>query len=140
MSWDLIGPLLESRTYDTIVTMVDTKTKAIKLEAAIVMRDRVYREEGLPQKVISNRGPQFMSGFVRELYKLLRVKGNPSTAYHPQTDGQTERVNREVEKYLRTFVNHRQDKWADWLPLAEFAFNNAIHEATGQTPFFLNKG
>jgi transposase InsO family protein len=81
--------------------MVDTKTKVIKLEvanvtitamgAAVVMRDWVYYEEGLPLKVISDRGPQFISGFVHELYKLLGVEGNPSTAYHPQTDGQTER-------------------------------------------------
>jgi hypothetical protein len=150
MSWDLIGPLPESRTYDAIVTMVDTKMKAIKLEvanvtistlgAAVVMRDRVYQEEGLLHKVISDRGLQFMSRFVQELYKLLGVEGNPSMAYHPQTDGQMERVNREVEKYLRTFVNHKQDDWADWLPLAEFTFNNSIHEATRQTPFFLNKG
>jgi transposase InsO family protein len=93
MSWDMVGPLPESQTYNTIVTMVDTKTKAIKLEAAnititamgaaIVMRDRVYHEEGLPLKVISDRGPQFVSGFMRGLYKHLGVEGNPSTAYHP---------------------------------------------------------
>jgi hypothetical protein len=150
MSWDLIRPLPESRTYNAIITMVDTKTKAIKLEpgnitvtamgTAIFMKNRVYKEEGLPLKVISDRGPQFISGFMKELYKLLGVEGNPSMAYHPQMDGQTKRVNREVEKYLRMFTNHQQDDWADWLPLAEFAFNNAVHEATGQTPFFLNKG
>jgi transposase InsO family protein len=150
MSWDLIGPLLESRTYDAIVTMMDTRTKAIKLEpanvmitamgVAIIMRNWVYREEGLLAKVISDQGPQFVSRFVKELYGLLGIEGNPSTAYHPQTDGQTERVNREVEKYLRMFISHRQDDWVDWLPLTEFAFNNAVHEAMGQSPFFLNKG
>jgi hypothetical protein len=108
--------------------------------AAVIMRDRVFKEEGLPVKVVGDRGPQFISGFMRELYKLLGVEGNPSTAYHLQTDGQTKRVNREVEKYLRMFTNHRQDNWADWLPLAEFVFNNAVHETMGQTPFFLNKG
>jgi transposase InsO family protein len=116
VSWDLIGPLPESWTYDAIIMMVDTKTKAIKLEpgnvtvttmgAAIVMKNRVFREEGLPIKVISDRGPQFVSGFMRELYKLLGIEGNPSMVYHPQTNGQTERVNREVEKYLRMFTNH----------------------------------
>jgi hypothetical protein len=150
MAWDLIGPLPESRTYNAIVTMVDVKTKAIKLEpadititargAAIVMKNRVFREEGLPTKVISDWGPQFVSGFMKELYSLLGIQGNPSTAYHPQTDGQTERTNREVKKYLRMFVNHQQDDWVDWLPLAEFAYNNTVHEATGQTPFFLNRG
>jgi transposase InsO family protein len=103
--------------------------------AAVVMKNWVFKEEGLPAKVVSNRGPQFVSSFMRELYKLLGIEGNPSTAYHPQTDGQTERVNREVEKYLRMFTNHQQDDWVDWLPIAEFAFNNTVHEATGQTPF-----
>jgi hypothetical protein len=61
-------------------------------------------------------------------------------AYHLQTDGQTERVNREVEKFLRMFMNLQQDDWVDWLPLTEFTYNNAVHEVTGETPFFLNQG
>jgi transposase InsO family protein len=114
MSWDLIGPLPESRTYNAIVTMVDIKTKAIKLKAsnititargvAVVMKNRVFREEGLLLKVISDRGPQFVSSFVKELYRMLGIEGNPSMAYHPQTDSQTKRINREVEKYLHMFV------------------------------------
>jgi hypothetical protein len=119
ISWDLIGPLPESRTYDAIVMMVDMKTKAIKLElvnvtitameAAVIMRNCIFKEEGLLAKVISDWGPQFMNGFMKELYQLIDVKGNPSTAYHLQTDRQMERVNREVEKYLQMFVNHQQD-------------------------------
>jgi hypothetical protein len=150
MSWDMIGPLPESRTYNVIVTMVDIKTKAIKLEpaditimargAAVVMKNRVFREEGLPAKVISDCRLQFISQFMKELHSLLRIEGNPSTAYHPQTDVQTERINQEVEKFLRMFMNFQQDDWVNWLPLAEFTYNNAVHEATGQTPFFLNKG
>jgi hypothetical protein len=77
---------------------------------------------------------------MKELNLLLGIKGNPSTAYHLQTDGQTEHVNWEVRKYLRMFTNFQQDDWADWLPLAEFVYNNAVHESTGQTPFFLNRG
>jgi transposase InsO family protein len=125
--------------------MVDIKTKAIKLELvdvtimakgiAIMMKNRVFREEGLPAKVISDREPQFVSRFMKELYSLLRVEGNPSTAYHPQMDGQTERMNREVKKFLRMFTNFQQDDWADWLPLAEFTYDHAINESTGQTPF-----
>ena len=61
---------------------------------------------GLPQVVISDRGPQFVSNFMKELYQLLGIKENPSTAYHPQMDGQTERMNREIEQYLRFFVAH----------------------------------
>jgi hypothetical protein len=62
------------------------------------------------------------------------------TAYHPQTDGQTERLNQEVEKYLRTFVNHHQDDWATWLTMAEFMYNDYPHAATGYTPFYLVTG
>ncbi|KAL5519677.1 hypothetical protein ACEPAH_1360 [Sanghuangporus vaninii] len=77
---------------------------------------------------------------MKELYKLLHIEGNPSTAYHPQTDGQTERVNQELEQYLRLYVNHRQSDWADWLALAEFAYNNREHSATKLSPFFVNSG
>ena len=73
-------------------------------------------------------------------YTLLDIKGTPSTAYHPQTDGQTERVNQEVEQYLRAFVNHRQDDWADWVPIAEFAYNNHVHAGSRNTPFCLDTG
>jgi hypothetical protein len=108
--------------------------------AAMVMRDCVYREEGLPGKVYSDRGPQFISRFMKEFYWLVRIEGNPSTAYHLQTNGQSERVNRKIEKYLRMFVGHNQDDWVDWLPLAEFMYNNSVNKVTRQTPFYLNKG
>src|SRR3979490_1138690 len=65
---------------------------------------------------------------------------NPSTAYHPQTDGQMERINQEVEQYLRLFVNHRQDDWVEWLPLTEFSYNDKIQMLTGYSPFYLNYG
>jgi len=77
---------------------------------------------------------------MRELNRLLGIQTTPSTAYHPQTDGQTERVNQEIEQYLRLFVNHRQDDWVEWLPLAEFTHNNRIQASTRQTPFMLNYG
>ncbi|SJL08320.1 uncharacterized protein ARMOST_11683 [Armillaria ostoyae] len=88
----------------------------------------------MPQVVISDRGSQFVLEFMKELYQMLDIKQNASTASHPQTDGQMEQVNQEVEKYLCIFINHRQDDWADWLPLAEFAYNNRTHSATGQIP------
>jgi hypothetical protein len=150
ISSDLIRPLPESRTYNVIITIVDTWTKAIKLEpvnitisamgAAIVMRDQVYREEGLPVKVYSDWGPQFVSKFMKEFYMLVGMEGNLSMAYHPQMDGQMERMNWEVEKYLQMFTNHQQDDWVDWLPLMEFTYNNSVNEATGNTLFFLNWG
>ena len=77
---------------------------------------------------------------MRNLYKLIGIEGNPSTAYHPQTNGQTEWVNQEVEQYLRIYINHHQDDWVDWLPIAEFSLNNKIQTSTGYLPFFINRG
>jgi len=77
---------------------------------------------------------------MRQLNNLLGIKTAASTAYHPQTDGQTERVNQEIEQYLRLFVNHRQDNWAEWLALAEFTHNNRVQSSTRQSPFFLVTG
>ena len=88
--------------------------------AARIYRDHVWTKFGLPRKTISDRGPQFVAQFMRDLYSMTGVESNLSTAYHPQTDGQTERINQEVEQYLRIFVNERQT-WSDWLPSASFS-------------------
>src|SRR5258708_20694122 len=100
----------------------------------------LWHHHQLPEAVISDCGPTFISNFSCELVALLRVKLTPSTSYHPQTDGQMECMNQEIEAYLCVFVSHRQDDWADWLPLVEFAYNNKIHVAICQTPFELNAG
>ena len=71
---------------------------------------------------------------------MLDIKGNPSTAYHPQTDGQTERINQEVEIYLRFYLNYQQDNWSQQLPLTEFAYNDHQHSSTGHSPFTLTNG
>lgn len=97
-------------------------------------------QHGLPADIVSDRGKLFTSEFWRALCDLLRVKTNLSTAYHPETDGQTERVNQVLEQYLRIYINYQQDDWISLLPLAEFAYNNAPHSATGVSPFFANKG
>ena len=103
-------------------------------------RDNVFKHHDLLRKVISDRGSPFVSKFMKDLCMLLGIERNPSTAYHPQTDGQTERVNQEVEQYLRIFINERQSDWAEWLPMAQFAYNDKVHSSTGQSPFFLNYG
>jgi hypothetical protein len=77
---------------------------------------------------------------MKELFAILGTKQNPSTAYHPQTDGQTERMNQNIERYLHAFINYRQDDWKEWLSTAEFLYNNSVHAATQQTPFFLSYG
>jgi Transcriptional accessory protein len=81
-----------------------------------------------------------VADFTRELYRLLGIKLATSTAYHPQTDGQTEHVNQELEQYLRLFANERQDDWDELLPLAEFSYNNHVHSSTQQTPFMVDTG
>ena len=81
-----------------------------------------------------------MSQFCRHLSDRLGVILRHSSSFHPETDGQTERVNAAVEQYLRAFMNFNQDDWVKWLPLAEFATNNVISETTGVSPFFANYG
>jgi len=95
---------------------------------------------GLPESIIPDRGVQFVAGMMRELNNLLGIQTKLSTAYHPQTNGQIERINQELEQYLRVFINHRQEQWPDWLETAEFGYNNKIHAATKISPFKTNYG
>lgn len=103
---------------------------------AFVFFDRFIRYHGLPDKIVSDRGSVFISRFWKEVQRLLRVKPAPSTAWHPCTDGQTERTNQTVETYLRHFVSDRQDDWYHLLPIAELVFNNSTSASTGFSPFF----
>jgi len=95
---------------------------------------------GLPESIILDRGVQFAVGMMRELNNLLGIQTKLSTAYHPQMDGQTKRINQELEQYLRVFIDHRQEQWPDWLGIAEFVYNNKIHMATKILPFKANYG
>ena len=90
--------------------------------------------------MLSDRGPQFVAEFMKELCRLLRIELAHSTAYHPQTNGQTERVNQEMEQFLWLFVNEQQDDWDELLPIGEFAYNNHIHSSIQQTPFMADTG
>lgn len=147
---DLIPELPPSQGFDCIWVAVDrlgkrihvapTTTEVDSVGNARLFRDNVWRHHGLPEQIISDRGSQFVSDFTRELNRLLGIQTKPSTAFHPQTDGQTERINQEIEQYLRMFANQRQDDWAEWLPLAEFAYNNRIHASTRRTPFEMDTG
>lgn len=147
---DLIGELPESAGYNAIMVVVDRHSKMCVIiptsinqtseGTARLFLNHVFKRFGIPKKVYSDRGTQFVSAFMRDFYKMVGVETNPSTAYHPQTDGQTERINAEVEKYLRAWISARQDDWAEWLPMAEFALNNRASEVTGASPFLLNHG
>ena len=120
--------------------IIPTTSDINSVGIACLFHDNVWKLHGLPEEVISDCGTQFISQFMWELNKLLGIKVAASTAYHPQTDGQTERVNQEIEQYLRLFVNQRQDDWFDWISLAEFSYNNRIHSSTQTTPFLLDNG
>jgi len=105
---------------------------------ARLFRDNIWKLHGLPESIISDRGPQLMAGLIQELNKMLGIKSKLSMAFYPQTDGQTERVNQELEQYLRMFINHRQEQWPEWLGTAEFAYNNKAYSSTRTSPFKAN--
>jgi len=109
-------------------------------ELARLFRDNVWKLHGLLESVISDRGPQFVVGLTRELNKMLGIETKLLTAYHPETNSQMERTNQELEQYLKMYVNHRQNNWAEWLATAEFAFNNKMHTVTKTSPFQVNYG
>jgi transposase InsO family protein len=88
--------------------------------------------------MLLDHGPQFIAEFMCELYCLLDIRMALSTAYHPQTNGQTERVNQELEQYIRLFVNERQDDWDELILMAEFQYNNHVHSATQTIPFMVD--
>jgi Integrase zinc binding domain/Integrase core domain len=150
ITMDFITDLPESQGYNSIMAVVDRFGKrayfipchkTIKSEGvAKLFRDNIWRHEGFPETIISDRDSKFVSEFTVELNKLLGIKQNISTAYHPETDGQTERLNQEIEAYLRIFINWHQNDWSSWLPTAEFAYNNRIHSAIGRSPFNVTKG
>ena len=150
ISMDFIVDLPLSKTFDSIFVVVDRLTKMAHFipchktvtgeETAKLFVDNVYKIHGFPDDIISDRGTQFTSKFWQSLFKILGVEIKLSSAYHPQTDGQTERVNQVLEQYLRCTINYHQDNWTDLLPLAEFAYNNTLQGSTQQTPFFANYG
>ena len=86
--------------FSKMIRLFPTTTKITSQGVAKIFRDEIFKLHGIPHKVISDRGPQFISSFMKELYSQLQIEGNPSTAYHLETDGQTERVNAWVEQYL----------------------------------------
>ena len=130
LSVDFVVELPLSSRHDAVMTVMDsvskrayfilTHTTVTAEGAARLFLHQVWKLHGLPKYVVSDRGPQFVAHFTRELYQLLGIKLASSTAWHPQTDGQMEHVNQELDQYLQLFVNEQQDDWYDLLPMAEF--------------------
>jgi hypothetical protein len=150
ISLDYIEQLPESAGYDSILVIVDRFTKMVvfipthttakaKDLARIFVRD-VISKHGCPSDIISDRGTKFVSKFWKAVCKALGIERKLSTAYHPQTDGQTERINQVLEQYVRMYCAYQQNDWDEWLPLAKLAYNNAPQASTGKSPFFANYG
>ncbi|KAL5514485.1 hypothetical protein ACEPAG_2574 [Sanghuangporus baumii] len=144
---DLITDLpVSNEGYSAILVIVDKLTKMGKFipcqgipnakQLARLFRQHVFKYYGAPKRVISDRGSNFTAQFLKEFCRLIDVDWKTSTAYHPQTDGQTERLNQELEQYLRCYVSYRQTDWAEYIDIAEFAYNNRKHSTTHQSPFY----
>lgn len=150
VSMDFIMPLPESNGFDAILVVVDRLTKmahfiptnaTIDVEGlARVFLDNVIRLHGVPVDIVSDRGSVFVSNLWSRITNQLGISRKLSTAYHPQTDGQTERVNQILEQYIRTYCNYQQNNWENLLSTAEFSYNNAESETTKTSPFEANYG
>ena len=151
---DYVTGLAKSKgQYDAILMVVDRMSKerhyipctcsdeeTIAEATAKLLIDNVWRHHGLPNSMLFDRGPQFVSAVWKAWCKILGITAKLSTAYHPETDGQSEIANQDIERHLRSFTNYNQDDWVDLLPMAEFAANSAPSATTGVSPFMATKG
>jgi len=145
LSLDFIEGLPQSASFNCILVVADKFFKYAHFlplshpftafQIAVTYITQVYKLHGLPKARISDRDRVFTSQVWRELFKLLKVNLLMSSAYHHQTDGQTQRVNQCLETYLRCFVHACPKKWSQWLSFAEFCNNTSYHSSLGQTPF-----
>ena len=151
MSVDFMVKLPESKGSDSILTVTDQGcTKAVILvpcredmgaEAiAELFKERVFPYTGIPTKLISDRDTQFTSSWFKELCRALGVAQNLSTAYHLQTDGQSERTNQTMEGLLRIFCNHQANDWTEWLSVIQYIINSRPSSMTKKAPYELWMG
>jgi hypothetical protein len=142
---DLITGLPPVEGYDAIVVYIDHYSKQVhalpttsEVDAdsiADIHYCEIFCLHGIPTKIVSDRGPQFAARLMKTLYQKLGITHMLMTAYHPQSNGQTERANKEVEHHLRLFTNSHQDDWVKYLPTAEFVLNSRQHSAHQMAPF-----
>lgn len=151
ITMDFITDLPISEGYDSIMAVVDHGSskgaifipchKTIDATGTTnILLDSLYKQYGLPDKTISDRGPQFASHVFRELGRLLGINLVMSTAHHPQTDGATERANQEIEASLSTFCANNPEKWRQLIPTMEFSYNTKPHATQKESPLFLQMG
>jgi transposase InsO family protein len=139
-----------TRGFNAILVFVDRLTKYVHLVPtmdtltargfASLFMQHVFANHGMPRSVVSDRDPRWRNPFWQNVCRALGISLLLSTAYHPQTDGQTERANRVIKEILASYVNAHQNDWDSWLPLVQFAMNNSWQESIRTTPFMLNFG
>ena len=145
---DFITKLLVVAGKDAILVVYDRLSKIMHFvattegttvkELARLFRDNIQRLHRLPESIVLDRGPQFATELMRELNKILEIQTKLSTAFHLQTDRQTEQINQELEQYLQFFIDHRQKDWLEWLASIEFTINNKVHSTTKVSSFIAN--
>jgi len=148
---DFITELPESEGCDQLWVVVDRFTKLAHFlplpkegktaaDLAVIFAREIWKYHGLPTDIVSDRDSRFTSETWKGFLQLSGIRPRMSTAFHPQTDGQTERLNQTIEAYLRAFVGYEQDNWAGLLPMAEFAYNNSVTTGNVMSPFYANYG
>ena len=156
IAWDFITELphsLDPTTkviYDSIFVITDKLTKKAHFvpfrntwgaeQVATTIVDNIFRYFGMPAAITSDRDKRFMAKYFKTICATLGIKQKLSSAHHPQTDGQTERLNQTLEQYLRCYVDIRQNNWVQLLPIAEFAYNSKTHTTTNHSPFYAHYG
>jgi Integrase zinc binding domain len=135
IAWDLITDLPKARTHDTVLTITDHGcskaalffpcTKKIDAEEVVTLyAEKVFPHYGVPWKIILDRDPRFTTNFVKAVCGQLKIHQNISTAYHPQTDGQSEQANAQLEQYIHIYGNAEQNNWVNLLLLAQYVHNS----------------
>ena len=145
ISADFITDLPESEGFDSILVIVDHFSKEVEfipctksmstLDTAKLYLHHVWKHHGLPTGIVSDQGPQFTSQVINDICKRLGIQPRLSTAYHPQTNGQTERINQDLQQYLRIFTSEKQNEWVSWLPLVQFFYNAKKQLSTEKSLF-----
>ncbi|KAG2784719.1 hypothetical protein Pcac1_g6078 [Phytophthora cactorum] len=123
--------------FSKMVHLAAVPAEVTAVQTARLFVDMVFKHHGMPLDIVPDHDPRFTARFWQEVFTLLGTQLSMSTTDHPQTDGQTERVNRVLGDLLKSYA-HSFQQWSDCLPMTEFAINNSVHASTGYTPFYVN--
>jgi len=151
IAMDFITELPLTDKCDQLWVVIDWFTKMVHFiplqkdmkmaaDLAVAFAKEVWKYHRLPTDMVSDRDSRFTSETWKEFLRQSGIRPQMSTAFHPQMDGQTERLNQTIARYLRAFVNHEQDNWVSLLPMAKFTYNNSVTVGNGMSPFYVNYG